>query len=174
LKPVCVGCQIEMRPHATGAFVEFMRSNPAWQEAGAEPKALGYQLYTCEVFQCPVCKAEAVTRFGATPIAQHFEANYEARVEDYKNIVGKVYVRAYERLADRPANPFINPAGREKIQTVHDVIRELLFGDSMPSPVTKEAMVVVLRDYVERNGTDRGGAWERVDAMLAKRKAVAQ
>lgn len=60
-RPVCVKCQIEMRPEKNGVGVLDM--------ADFGP----YALWEADLWKCPSCSYEILTGFGQEPWAYHYE-----------------------------------------------------------------------------------------------------
>ncbi len=83
--PVCVKCNLSMRPFKNGTAVEVMSV-----EIGP------YQLYSGDCYECPDCKTQVVVGFGRHPVAEHFQANYAVQIADWKPIC-----RVFENVEHR-------------------------------------------------------------------------
>ena len=66
MKPICVDCQLEMAPKKTGVAVEEMTASGS------------YMLRAGDVFACPNCNFEVIAGRPLKPIAEHYEANFDA------------------------------------------------------------------------------------------------
>jgi len=66
MRPVCIPCEMEMACTKVGAFVESMTADGP------------YQIWSVDVYTCPVCKCEVGAKMANSPIARHFEPTYEA------------------------------------------------------------------------------------------------
>lgn len=64
--PVCLKCHMTMRCHRTGADLELMTGEG------------GYQIWNADVFRCEHCGAMTATGFGAKPIAESYQSEYQA------------------------------------------------------------------------------------------------
>lgn len=73
MKPICVPCQTFFRPAKNGfEFIETFSS-------GGEAKP--YKLWQGDKWRCPGCGAEIVVGVGASPIAEHYQPDFAAKVE---------------------------------------------------------------------------------------------
>ena len=61
-RPVCVKCQVEMRPEKNGIGVLDM--------ADFGP----YKIWDADKWKCPKCAIEVIIGFGQQAIAEHYEA----------------------------------------------------------------------------------------------------
>ena len=59
--PVCVKCQVEMRPETNGVGVLDMASFGP------------YKIWDADKWQCPGCKYEIVVGFGSQALAEHYQ-----------------------------------------------------------------------------------------------------
>ena len=46
-----------------------------------------YQLWSADLWECPTCGAAVLVGFGARPIAQHFQADFQRLCESYPTTV---------------------------------------------------------------------------------------
>lgn len=58
--PVCVKCEVRMARSKIGVNAELM--------AGKE----GYQIWSGDLYRCPLCDFEVLTGFGFKPVAERF------------------------------------------------------------------------------------------------------
>jgi hypothetical protein len=83
MKPVCVPCQRFFRPRKNGFyFIEAMprtgRPLPGTQEPeGWTP----YKLWAGDLYECEGCGAEIVVGTPPSPIAEHYQPDFDALVE---------------------------------------------------------------------------------------------
>ena len=72
-RPVCVKCQVEMRPEKNGVGVLDMA------DFGS------YKIWDADKWKCPKCNHEIVVGFGQRAIAEHYEGEcFEHFVNDYE------------------------------------------------------------------------------------------
>ena len=72
-RPVCVKCKCELHPERNGVGVLDM--------ADYDP----YELYDADLWKCPNCGYEIVGGFGYNAISAHYEADFQAQIDRYKN-----------------------------------------------------------------------------------------
>ena len=73
MAPICVDCQIEMRPAKNGFVVELM--------AADRP----YQKWSTDKWACPNCSFEVVVGFGRQPLAESWQGSeYESHKTDLR------------------------------------------------------------------------------------------
>jgi hypothetical protein len=70
--PICVACQIEMRPAKNGFVVELMASGES------------YQKWSTDKWACPNCGFEVVVGFARKPLAERFESGYAHHKTDLR------------------------------------------------------------------------------------------
>jgi len=77
-EPVCVKCQVEMKPEKNGVGV-------------LDITAFGpYKIWVADKWKCPKCGYEVIVGFGIKAIAEHYEKSFHSIVEGYrkqKNLV---------------------------------------------------------------------------------------
>ena len=73
MKPVCVKCEIEFKPHDCGIYVAEL----------FQKESKIYRLWMADIHKCPGCGIEIVTGYAAHA-TQHFEQDLEAKVEELK------------------------------------------------------------------------------------------
>ena len=73
MKPVCVKCECEFKPHDCGIFVAelFKSANKI------------YRLWMADIHKCKGCGTEIVTGYAAH-VEKHYEKDLEAKVEELK------------------------------------------------------------------------------------------
>lgn len=81
---ICPKCELELRPRKNGVPVEAM--------ATFGP----YQLWMADLFACPECGLEVVTRFAPLPLVEHYEREYAAQREKYPPVC-RFWINAQER-----------------------------------------------------------------------------
>ena len=86
-KLVCVSCQVEYVIEKSGATCVDMFNLP--------PRP--YQMYNCDAWKCPGCGHIVLAGFANLPYAQHFEPDFQERLDAVPGM--KVY--AYERVGDK-------------------------------------------------------------------------
>lgn len=78
-RPICVKCEIEMRPKKNGVTVE------EFTEEG-----LSYKLWMGDLWECPICQASVIVGFGARSLAEHWHTDYAtARAAEAER--GRIY-----------------------------------------------------------------------------------
>jgi len=85
MKPVCVPCKRFFRVKKTGYnFIEGMPTENKALPGTQEPeKWEPYKLWVGDLFECQGCGAQIVSGFGARPIAEHYQANFDHLVHTY-------------------------------------------------------------------------------------------
>lgn len=77
---ICVVCKKFLRVKKQGVLVEeLMPERAEWKP---------YKLWMADLFECRTCKVQMVGGFGAHPIAEHYQPDYEER----KTRLGPVFV----------------------------------------------------------------------------------
>ena len=71
-RPVCVKCEVEMRPEKNDVGVLDM--------ADFGP----YKLWSADKYKCPKCGYEIVVGFGDDRIAEHYEDSFERSIKWYE------------------------------------------------------------------------------------------
>lgn len=66
--PLCVRCQVEFRPKKNGVFVEEMAPFGS------------YKIWHADLWQCPCCKTEIVQGYAQQPIAEHYQKEYQEKL----------------------------------------------------------------------------------------------
>jgi len=82
-RPVCVKCQVEMRPEKNGVGVLDM--------ANFGP----YKIWEADKWRCPECGYEVIAGFGKEAIAEHYQDSFGRIVEVYKEQRNLVKSRQY-------------------------------------------------------------------------------
>ena len=82
---VCVECQRKLTPYKSGAFVVVMFNDPA------EP----YQIFSGDIWACPVCGVKVVAGMGHNAIAQHWQPGFADMLQRAAAAPDTVY--QYER-----------------------------------------------------------------------------
>jgi len=80
-RPICVKCQVEMRPETNGVGLLDMFEEPT----GSRTKYSPYKLWDADLYKCPTCGHEIVTGFGQNPISEHYQQNFDHTVNSYRN-----------------------------------------------------------------------------------------
>ncbi len=80
-RPVCVKCNLEMRPERNGVGLLVMASFGP------------YRLYDSDKHKCPECGVEIVAGLGANAISEHFKENFERLVQSYRDEAEVVCVK---------------------------------------------------------------------------------
>lgn len=85
LKPICVPCRRFYRPKKNGfCFIEGMPEGNA-APGNAEPdKWNPYKLWTGDLWECLGCGATIVVGTGHQPIAEHYQPDFEQKVEQHR------------------------------------------------------------------------------------------
>jgi hypothetical protein len=68
----CVKCQTFLIISDIGVAVEEIMGD-------GQP----YKLWTADLFECPTCGMQVITRFGSEPICEHFENDYDSTKKRY-------------------------------------------------------------------------------------------
>ena len=74
-RPVCVGCEKEMRCEKNEQRVELM-------SRGYGDLRSGYQIWSGDKYECPSCGAEVIVGFGYEPEAEVYNKDAYARALD--------------------------------------------------------------------------------------------
>ncbi len=76
-KPVCVKCQVELKPSQIGVVVVDM--------VGGKP----YQIWNADVYKCPKCGVEIVQAFATAPMMNHEQgfADYFEKVKVHRRVI---------------------------------------------------------------------------------------
>lgn len=70
--PVCTNCQIEFMKVDTGiTLIEMFQQEPP----------VPYKLWSCDLFECPVCNQRITSGYAQHPFAQHFEPDFNLSLE---------------------------------------------------------------------------------------------
>lgn len=81
MKPICVHCCRYYQPKKTGVY--FLENMPA--KAGIEPGQpegwKPYRLWAGDLWECPGCDARLISGVGLFPIAEHYQADFDTRVQ---------------------------------------------------------------------------------------------
>lgn len=72
-RPVCVKCQVEMRPEKSGVGLLDMASYGP------------YKLWESDLYKCPKCGCEIITGFGDYAITEHYEPSFTRILQAYKD-----------------------------------------------------------------------------------------
>lgn len=88
-KPVCVACQRFYRPKKNGAaFIEGMPTDGRAIPGTREPEAWKpYKLWLADLWECQGCFHQIIVGAGASPVSEHYRADFALCVETYKPIV---------------------------------------------------------------------------------------
>ena len=102
----CPKCELALRPVEGGVAAELM--------AAFGP----YQLWSADLWECPHCHNRVICRFGAAPIAEHFEPRYP---DGLALFAGKSHFRFWENAAEkaqsvRPQCPYYGMSGQGGLQ----------------------------------------------------------
>ena len=84
-RPICVKCEIEMRPEENDVRVIEWFSEPP------QP----YKIWCADVWMCPKCKTKIVVGFGQGAYAEHFQEGFEQSLENARG--NYTVVNNYER-----------------------------------------------------------------------------
>lgn len=85
-RPVCVKCQVELRPEKTGVTLVDMFQKP--------PKP--YSIWSADKWKCPICGYEVVIGFGASPLYVHSDDKFKEMLKKAKES-SKSVIYNYER-----------------------------------------------------------------------------
>jgi hypothetical protein len=82
-KPVCVPCKRFFRPEKNGySLVEGMPIVNLAPPGNAAPEQWApYKLWRADKWKCQGCGHEIVVGFGSSPIAEHYEPDFEKTCE---------------------------------------------------------------------------------------------
>jgi len=84
---VCVKCEIGYKIKKNGAYLIEMFCEPP------QP----YKIWMCDIWKCPKCNREVVKGFGSTPIAEHFQANFNRILAGVLESKDSVVIYEYEK-----------------------------------------------------------------------------
>jgi len=73
-RPVCVKCEVELRPEENGVVVAEM-----FQQNKEVAK-----LWYADLFKCPICGIEVIYGFGNAAFKHHFDEDFNATLEELK------------------------------------------------------------------------------------------
>jgi len=74
-KPVCVKCEVELRPEKNGVkLVDLFQHN-------TQP----YQVWDADLWKCPICGVEIIVGFGMQPLRGHWHDDFSEILEVLKN-----------------------------------------------------------------------------------------
>lgn len=77
-RPVCASCRVEMRPETNDVQVLDVAD---WGP---------YQLWSADLWKCPICGKEIIIGFGNNAYAAHYEENFELRLQSARQ-GGRLY-----------------------------------------------------------------------------------
>lgn len=93
-RPICVECRIEYRLEVSGVLAVTMFQKPP------EP----YEIYSTDLWRCPVCGHEMLKGFGERPIVQHWEQDFDEILNsDTRKVFCYEHVRDSLALGERNA-----------------------------------------------------------------------
>ena len=105
--PICVKCELEMRPKKNGITVEEMAA------------AVGsYRLVMADLWACPQCSFEVVTGRAINPLAEHFEDRYRAELAMHEDLI-RAWPNQHEREryeSEHAGIPVLQPITRKTRQ----------------------------------------------------------
>lgn len=83
MKPICHPCRRFFRPKLNGFyFIEGMPLAPRVKPGLAEPeKWKPYKLWVGDLWKCHGCGTEIVVGFNSSPLAEHFQPDFEKKAE---------------------------------------------------------------------------------------------
>jgi len=83
MKPICVPCRRFYRPKKNGyPFIEGMPNGNRVKAGLAEPeKWKPYKLWNGDLWECPDCHAEIIVGAGRVPVAEHYQPDFNKKVE---------------------------------------------------------------------------------------------
>ena len=70
MRPVCVKCRCEMRPHKNDFIVEEMADTDR-----------PYRVWSTDLWRCPSCKAEVVMGFAKSAWGEYWQPDYAKKAE---------------------------------------------------------------------------------------------
>jgi len=79
IRPICTKCQREYKVKKQGIVTELMGMFGG--------KLASHELYSSDLWECPMCGHQIVGGFGEEALARHFEEKYEEILEE----AGKTY-----------------------------------------------------------------------------------
>jgi len=72
-RPVCVKCNVEMKPEKNGiGLLDMANFGP-------------YQLWDADLYKCSICGCEIITGFGSKAIAQHSDEGFDRALLFYND-----------------------------------------------------------------------------------------
>ena len=72
-RPVCVKCEVDMRPEMNGVgLLDMADYGPV-------------KVWDADLWKCPKCGIEVVAGFGSNAIVHHFEDTFQWRLDSYEN-----------------------------------------------------------------------------------------
>lgn len=81
LKLICTNCGREMRPKKIGVRVlELIEMDQVTEDR--EP----YKIWSADLMECPQCKMTIVSRFGNTPLTEHFQPGFQLVLENVRKL----------------------------------------------------------------------------------------
>lgn len=74
IRPLCVKCEVEfaVKKNSQSALLTL-------DKEGNKP----FELYNCDVWECPICGFQIVGGFGQNPVAVHFTDDFENRFKNW-------------------------------------------------------------------------------------------
>ena len=75
-RPVCPKCSRELHPEKNGVGVLDLNDN-------GKP----YEVYDADLWKCPSCGMEVVGGFGNSPIAAHYQDNFQKMLDGYDVLI---------------------------------------------------------------------------------------
>lgn len=68
MRPVCVSCRTEMKPHKTGiTVIEISKDGP-------------HRLWRADLSRCPGCQFEIITGYATYPHAEYFHSHFDGEL----------------------------------------------------------------------------------------------
>ena len=84
MRPICVKCEIEIRPEKNGVFLF------EWAfEIGL------YKIWHADLWKCPLCKMEVIHGFASHPIAEHWQEGFDEKANRIRSS-GETIINNYE------------------------------------------------------------------------------
>ncbi|MCJ7829346.1 MAG: hypothetical protein MUP81_06370 [Dehalococcoidia bacterium] len=77
-RPVCVKCEVELRPKKNGVGC---LDYAYW---GEEKKEERCQIWDADLWECPKCGYQIVEGFGVNPIDIHSNQSFPVTIENYR------------------------------------------------------------------------------------------
>lgn len=85
MKPICVPCQRFYRCQKNGYY--FVEGKPSYNEAPpgtVEPESWSpYKMWVGDLWKCEGCGAEIVSGVGSGAIAEHYEPDFEMKLDRF-------------------------------------------------------------------------------------------